>query len=95
MEPQKQKSFFDNVMPTLEQPVFTATLKRGNDSSYEFGTINEEKFVGPLNFVTIDPSQGWWQFDSPGVQIGDQFISTTEAPSIAGLCTCFSPMPSP
>lgn len=78
-------------MPTLVEPLFTAILKRGEEGSYEFGNVDESRFQAPLNFVTIDPSDGWWQFDSPGVTIGGQTVETPGMPSIAGLS--FGPPP--
>ena len=71
-------------MSTLEEPVFTAALKRGEPGSYEFGTIDKAKFSGSLNYVPVDSSKGWWQFDSPGVIVANQTISTPGVSSIAG-----------
>ncbi|KAI9747364.1 MAG: hypothetical protein M1815_004290 [Lichina confinis] len=88
VKPQRETTFFDNVMPTLAEPLFTAALKRGESGSYEFGNVDESKFTGPLNFVKIDASQGWWQIDTPGVTVGGQTISTPNAsPSIADTGT--------
>ena len=90
VKPQRETTFFDNVMPTLAEPLFTAALKRGESGSYEFGNVDESKFTGPLNFVKIDASQGWWQIDTPGVTVGGQTISTPNAsPSIAGTSILF------
>jgi hypothetical protein len=85
--PVKQKTFFDNVMPTLEQPVFTAVLKRAVNGSYEFGYVDPAKFTGPLHNVSIDASRGWWEFNSPGITVSGKRISAAGAgvPSIAGM----------
>ena len=74
-------------MPSLEQPLFTAVLKRAEKGSYEFGAVDESKFRGPLHYVPINPDNGWWQFDSPGVVIGDRHVSTNDITSIAGMST--------
>ncbi|KAI9887207.1 MAG: hypothetical protein M1823_000955 [Watsoniomyces obsoletus] len=87
VRPTKQKTFFDNIMPSLEQPVFTAVLRRADNGSYEFGRIDSSKFIGQLNHVPIDPSKGWWQFDSPGVTVGDKVFRTKGATSIADTGT--------
>ncbi|KAI9789403.1 MAG: hypothetical protein M1816_006063 [Peltula sp. TS41687] len=87
VEPKPQKTFFENAMPSLEQPVFTAVLKRGAAGSYEFGVIDKTKFRGELNYVPVDSSKGWWQFDSPGVVIGGQSVKTGALPSIADTGT--------
>lgn len=84
MKPKRQKTFFENVMASLEQPLFTATLKRGVMGSYEFGVVDRAKFQGELAHVPVDPSQGWWQFTSPGARIGEQDVDTRGTPSIVG-----------
>jgi len=38
-----QKTFFDNVMPTLDLPVFTADLDPDGTGVYEFGKIDASK----------------------------------------------------
>ncbi|KAI9828244.1 MAG: hypothetical protein M1826_006070 [Phylliscum demangeonii] len=87
VKPNRQPTFFENVMSSLDQPVFTASLKRGAPGSYGFGTINPSLFQGSLNYAPVDPSQGWWMFNSSGAVIGDQKISTTGTPSIADTGT--------
>jgi hypothetical protein len=64
VKPQQQKTFFDNVMPSLAEPLFTADLRAGANGAYEFGRIDTSKFTGDLTFVDIDNSQGFWQFAS-------------------------------
>lgn len=48
VKPAKQKTFFENVMPTLIQPLFTADLRRGAPGAYEFGRIDDSRFAGQL-----------------------------------------------
>ncbi|KAI3324383.1 acid protease [Xylariaceae sp. AK1471] len=64
VQPQPQKTFFDNVMPSLAEPLFTADLRAGANGAYEFGRIDTTKFTGDMTFVNIDNSQGFWQFGS-------------------------------
>lgn len=64
IEPQQQKTFFDNVLPDLTQPVFTAQLKSGSVGSYEFGNIDETAFTGQLSTTPVDSSRGFWEVDS-------------------------------
>lgn len=70
VQPQQQKTFFDNVMDQLDQPVFTADLAETGASIYEFGTIDQSKFTGDLHYTPVDPTNGYWQFDSPSNTIG-------------------------
>ncbi|KAI0871926.1 aspartic peptidase domain-containing protein [Hypoxylon argillaceum] len=64
VQPQQQKTFFDNVMSSLEEPLFTADLRAGANGAYEFGTIDTSKFTGDMTFVAVNNTQGFWQFTS-------------------------------
>ncbi|KAI3333761.1 aspartic peptidase domain-containing protein [Ustulina deusta] len=64
VQPEQQKTFFDNVMSSLAEPLFTADLRAGTNGAYEFGRIDTTKFTGDMTFVDIDNSQGFWQFTS-------------------------------
>ncbi|KAI1164397.1 acid protease [Nemania serpens] len=64
VQPQPQKTFFDNVKSSLALPLFTADLRAGANGAYEFGRIDTTKFKGDLTFVNINSSQGFWQFTS-------------------------------
>ncbi|KAH6612800.1 aspartic peptidase domain-containing protein [Chaetomium sp. MPI-SDFR-AT-0129] len=56
VKPVKQKTFFENVMPTLLEPLFTADLRKGAPGAYEFGRI--------------DDSRGFWQVPSRKFAVG-------------------------
>ena len=64
VKPVQQNTFFDNAIPNLAEPVFTANLKAGAAGDYEFGTIDETKFNGPLTWAPINTTNGFWQFSS-------------------------------
>lgn len=64
IKPQKQKTFFDNLMPTLAEPVFTADLRKGAVGAYEFGRIDNTKFTGQMTWIPVNSSAGFWQFGS-------------------------------
>lgn len=64
VKPQKQKTFFDNIMPSLAEPVFTADLRKGAAGAYEFGKIDTAKFQGQLQWANINNKKGFWQFSS-------------------------------
>ncbi|KAI4125817.1 MAG: hypothetical protein LQ338_004058 [Usnochroma carphineum] len=77
VRPQKQKTFFENVLPSLDKPVFTANLKHHTVGSYEFGRIDATQFKGPLAYAKVDPSQGFWQIDSQSFSVGDNGTKQT------------------
>ncbi|KAG7138836.1 putative aspergillopepsin A-like aspartic endopeptidase [Verticillium longisporum] len=69
VKPQKQKTFFDNVMPSLAEPVFTADLKKAAVGAYEFGRVDPAKFVGQMTYVPVNTSNGFWQFPSESFSV--------------------------
>lgn len=71
VKPTQQKNFFDNVKDTLAQPLFAVDLKKGKPGSYDFGFVDRTKYTGPITYVPVNPSKGFWQFNSNGFAIGD------------------------
>lgn len=71
VQPNQAKTFFDNVAGNLSQQVFTANLRSNSTGSYEFGSIDTTQFQGSLNQVTVDDSNGFWQFTSTTFVVGD------------------------
>lgn len=71
VKPQKQKTFFDNAMPTLAEPVFTADLRQDAVGAYEFGRIDAARFTGDLTWAPIDPTNGFWEFTSTKFSVGN------------------------
>lgn len=70
VKPQQQKTFFDNVMPSLAMPVFTADLRKAAVGSYEFGNIDATKFNGTMAWIPVNTTQGFWQFASTKFAVG-------------------------
>jgi aspergillopepsin I len=70
-QPGPQKTFFDNIAPTLEEPVLTALLRSDGVGEYEFGTIDHSKYSGTLVNVSVDSSSGYWQFDMGFFAVGN------------------------
>ncbi|KAI0442717.1 aspartic peptidase domain-containing protein [Xylaria telfairii] len=79
VQPQQQKTFFDNVMSSLAEPLFTADLRAGANGAYEFGRIDTSKFTGDMTFVDIDNSQGFWQFTSDSFSVDGGKAQTSVA----------------
>ncbi|TVY18782.1 putative aspergillopepsin A-like aspartic endopeptidase [Lachnellula arida] len=79
VKPAQQKTFFDNALATLPQPVFTADLRKAAVGAYEFGNIDSTKFNGSLSWAAVNTTQGFWQFSSQKFQVG-----TGTAMAVAG-----------
>jgi len=71
VQPVQQKTFFENAIPTLAEPVFTADLKTGTTGAYEFGAIDTTKFNGSLSWAPINTTSGFWQFSSTKFSINN------------------------
>lgn len=67
-----QKTFFDNILPELDLPVFTADLDPDGTGVYEFGKIDATKFVGEMAWIPVNSSSGFWQFPSASFAVGNQ-----------------------
>ncbi|KAG9237773.1 putative aspergillopepsin A-like aspartic endopeptidase [Amylocarpus encephaloides] len=70
VRPTQQKTFFDNVMPDLAMPVFTADLRPAAVGAYEFGAIDATKFHGAMQWADVNTTSGFWQFSSQKFQVG-------------------------
>ncbi|EFQ33744.1 eukaryotic aspartyl protease [Colletotrichum graminicola] len=76
VKPNIQKTFFDNVMSSLAEPVFTADLRKKTVGAYEFGRIDNTKFTGQMNWAPINTTSGFWQFSSEKFAVGDGKVQT-------------------
>lgn len=72
VKPEKQKTFFDNVMPSLAEPVFTADLRKAAVGAYEFGRIDDSRFNGSLTWTPANTTLGFWQFTAERFQVGQR-----------------------
>lgn len=75
-KPSPQKTFFDNIASELEEPVFTSLLRSDGVGEYEFGKVDSSKYTGSLVNVSVDSSNGYWQFDSPLFAVGGGSFQT-------------------
>ncbi|KAF9883432.1 hypothetical protein FE257_003474 [Aspergillus nanangensis] len=70
VQPKKQKTFLDNIAASLDAPVLTASLISDGVGEYEFGIIDHTKYVGDIANVSIDSSNGFWEFKTAGFAVG-------------------------
>ncbi|KAK3986179.1 penicillopepsin [Cladorrhinum sp. PSN332] len=71
VKPTKQKTFFENLMPFLAEPVWTADLRKNKVGAYEFGRIDRDKFGQDLTWVEANTTEGFWQFSTSGYAVGN------------------------
>jgi aspergillopepsin I len=45
IKPVKQPTFFENIKSTLKEPVFSVALKKNATGTYDFGFIDEKKYI--------------------------------------------------
>jgi hypothetical protein len=69
VQPAQQKTFFENAVSTLPEPVFTADLQHAAPGAYEFGAIDSTKFTGELSWAAINTTSGFWQFSSQSFSV--------------------------
>ncbi|KAI1778474.1 endothiapepsin [Hypoxylon cercidicola] len=70
VQPTAQKTFFDNVAPSLDTAVWTADLKYHEAGTYDFGVIDDSKYTGDITYTDVDSSDGFWMFTSSGYSVG-------------------------
>ena len=76
--PIKQPTFFTNVKESLSAPLFTADLRKGKPGSFDFGFIDDEKYVGRISYIPVNNTRGFWEITSESYAIGNgKYISTT------------------
>ncbi|KAK5993987.1 Endothiapepsin [Cladobotryum mycophilum] len=69
--PDPQKTFFENIAPTLDANLFVADLRHDTPGSYTFGSIPEE--AGEVLYAPADTSGGFWQFSTSNSLGGESF----------------------
>ncbi|KAF2754378.1 acid protease [Pseudovirgaria hyperparasitica] len=84
--PTPQKTFFENLLPHLDEPVFTADLTDDASGTYEFGRIDRSRFDPPgaeLVWLPVDSSAGFWQIESGSFAVdGKVMVAPDAGPAI-------------
>lgn len=87
VKPVKQKTFFENVMPSLAQPLFTVDLRKDTAGAYEFGRIDATKFLGQLTWIRASTAKGFWQVSTRGFTVGNSHTKLPPAQAIVDTGT--------
>ncbi|TWU73924.1 Type I transmembrane sorting receptor [Metarhizium rileyi] len=80
IRPDKQKTWFSNIMPRLSQPLFTVRLRHQAPGSYNFGYIDQSQYTGGISYTAASTDAlGHRLFKSSGYAVGSKgkFKSTT------------------
>ncbi|OQE16136.1 hypothetical protein PENSTE_c025G08130 [Penicillium steckii] len=72
VSPTPQKTFFDNVKNSLDEPLFAVALKHAAPGVYDFGFIDSSKYTGSIHYTDVDSSQGFWSFSVDSYQVGSK-----------------------
>jgi hypothetical protein len=70
VSPVPQNTWFDTVKSSLAKPLFAVNLKYHAAGTYDFGYIDSAKYTGPITYVNVDNSQGFWGFSASGYTVG-------------------------
>ncbi|KAE8352843.1 aspartic peptidase domain-containing protein [Aspergillus coremiiformis] len=81
--PKQQKTFFENIADSLQEPIMTATLKADGVGEYEFGILDHDKYQGDIANVSVDSSNGFWQFELGHFAVADGSVQHIKKNPIA------------
>ncbi|KAK6535860.1 Type I transmembrane sorting receptor [Arthrobotrys megalospora] len=88
VSPVQAKTWFENVMSSLSNKLFTASLYHNKAGSYDFGYIDNKKYTGSLKYATLSTKSGWWEFPSKYYKVGSTtYTNPTTATGIADTGT--------
>ncbi|EWZ85723.1 hypothetical protein FOWG_10821 [Fusarium oxysporum f. sp. lycopersici MN25] len=69
-QPEKQKTFFETLLPTLKKKVFATNLRLdGKPATWDFGYIDDTKFKGKVAYTPV-VSQKYWSMNVSSYAVG-------------------------
>lgn len=87
VKPVTQKTWLENVIPSLLSPLFTANLKHGRVGNYNFGYIDSHEYNGSITYVPVDNSRGYWGYTTSGYAIGSGPMQIVDVAGISDTGT--------
>lgn len=93
VSPRQQTTFFDTAKSKLPSPLFTVDLKYNAPGKYNFGYIDQTAYTGTIAYASVNPSQGFWEFNAKGYAVGSAALSTTVIDGIADTGTTLLLLP--
>ena len=91
--PNKVTTFFQNAIPSLAAPVFTANLKKGTAGNYNFGYIDSGEYTGGITYVPVNTANGFWEFAGSGYAVGSGAFVSSSIDAIADTGTTLLYLP--
>ena len=91
--PNKVATFFQNAIPGLDAPVFTANLKKGEPGNYNFGYIDSTEYSGDITYVPVSTANGFWEFAGNGYAVGSGAFVSSSIDAIADTGTTLLYLP--
>ncbi|EGO56177.1 hypothetical protein NEUTE1DRAFT_130227 [Neurospora tetrasperma FGSC 2508] len=93
VRPKQQKTWFENAIGQLDQPLFAADLKHEASGTYDFGFIDPAKYTGDITYVPVNPNPGYWTWTSTGYQVGSSPFVSQSITNIADTGTTLMYVP--
>ena len=91
--PNQVATFFQNAIPTLAAPLFTANLKKGEPGNYNFGYIDSSEYTGSITYTSVKTANGFWEFTGSGYAIGSGSFVSSSIDAIADTGTTLLYLP--
>ena len=91
--PNKVATFFENAIPTLAEPLFTANLKKGEPGNYNFGYIDSSEYTGDITYAPVSTANGFWEFTGSGYAVGSGAFVSSSIDAIADTGTTLLYLP--
>ena len=91
--PNRVATFFQNAIPTLASPLFTANLKKGEPGNYNFGYIDSSEYTGSITYTPVNTANGFWEFTGSGYAVGSGAFNTLSIDAIADTGTTLLYLP--
>lgn len=71
VRPTRQKTYIENIMDDLKEPVFTANLQKGVPGNYNFGYLNKSEYTGEIGYAPVERGAAYWKITVSGYQVGE------------------------
>ena len=80
VQPNQQKTIFDNIKSSLAAPLFTVTFKDQAPGSIDFGYIDATKHTGSISYTDVDNSSSHWgiSVDSYAFENGPVYLTSIQ-----------------